>query len=166
MFHDFAGRSAPIVAFIGCVALLAANHSVAKDDDGRVKALFAKLDGKWKVVSAEVAGEKLESDEEWQFKSGNYVWKDSRREMKGYGSLNYTWNPHQIFFHHQHSSETGPIETGDTRNWDYGIYKLSEDGDTLTVCLGRIPSSEFRTTKSDKRRLYVLKRFKDEAKAK
>ena len=51
-----------------------------------------------------------------------------------------TWNPRQIYFHHQHSSVTGPIETNDVRNWDSGIYKLSEDGDTLTVCIGQLPS--------------------------
>ncbi|MFO0923235.1 MAG: hypothetical protein U0905_12185 [Pirellulales bacterium] len=156
------GWRAQTAKLIGCAIMLAANLSFAKDDDGRVKALFQKLEGKWRVVSAEISGQKIESDEEWRFKSGGYKWIDSKREMRGYASINYTWNPHQICFHHQHSSATGPIET-DTRNWDSGIYKLTEDGETLTVCLGQLPSQEFTTTKKDKRKLYVLKRIRDDS---
>ncbi len=131
-----------------------------------MKDLFKRLEGRWKVASTEVSGRKIESDEEWSFDNGNYTWSDSKRKLRGYASINYTWDPHQIYFHHEHSSVTGPIETGDVRNWDSGIYKLSDDGETLKVCLGQLPSKEFATTKEDKRRLYVLKRVKADAPAK
>ena len=157
-------RRARSAAFLlGCVMFLVVGLSVAKDDDGRVKELFKRLEGRWKVASAEVSGQKIESDEEWSFVSGNYTWSDSKRKLRGYASINYTWDPHQIYFHHEHSSVTGPIETGDVRNWDSGIYKLSDDGQTLKVCLGLLPSKEFATTKEDKRRLFVLKRVKEDA---
>ena len=157
-----AGRRAFAVMLSGCVMILVAGLSVAKDDDGRVKELFKRLEGRWKVASAEVSGQKIESEEEWSFVSGNYTWSDSKRKLRGYASINYTWDPHQIYFHHEHSSVTGRIETGDVRNWDSGIYKLSDDGETLKVCLGLLPSKEFATTKEDKRRLFVLKRVKED----
>ena len=156
------GRRAHGARLIGCVAVLIGSLAIAKDDDGRVKASFQKLDGRWKVTSCEVSGQKIETDEEWRFKSGNYQWIDSKRELRGSAAMNLTWNPPQIYFQHEHSSVTGPIETGDVRNWDSGIYKLSDDGDTLNVCLGLLPSKEFATTHDDKRRLYVLKRVKAE----
>ena len=156
-------RRAYVAMLIGCVMILVAGPSYAQDDIGRVKELFKRLEGRWKVTSAEVSGQKFESDEEWSFVGGNYTWSDSKRKLRGYASINYTWDPHQIYFHHEHSSVTGPIETGDVRNWDSGIYKLSDDGETLKVCLGLLPSKEFATTKEDKRRLYVLKRVKADA---
>ncbi len=156
-------RSAIAATLIGCVIILVDGLSFAKDDNGRVKELFKRLEGRWKVASAEVSGQKIEFDEEWSFVGGNYTWNDSKRKLRGYASINYTWDPHQIYFHHQHSSVTGPIETGDVRNWDSGIYKLSDDGETLKVCLGLLPSKEFATTKEDKRRLYVLNRVKADA---
>ncbi len=155
-----AGRAAFSTMLIGYMMILVAGFSFAKDDNGRVKELFKRLEGRWKVASAEVSGQKIESDEEWNFVSGNYTWSDSKRKLRGYASINYTWDPHQIYFHHEHSSVTGPIETGDVRNWDSGIYKLSDDGETLKVCLGPLPSKEFATKKEDKRRLFVLKRVK------
>ena len=161
-----AGRRVFAAMLIGCVMILVGDMSLAKDDDGRVKDLFKRLEGRWKVASTEVSGRKIESDEEWSFDNGNYTWSDSKRKLRGYASINYTWDPHQIYFHHEHSSVTGPIETGDVRNWDSGIYKLSDDGETLKVCLGQLPSKEFATTKEDKRRLYVLKRVKADAPAK
>ena len=159
-------RRAYVAMLIGCVMILVAGPSYAKDDIGRVKELFKRLEGRWKVESAEVSGEKIESDEEWSFVNGNYTWSDSKRKLRGYASINYTWDPHQIYFHHEHSSVTGPIETGNVRNWDSGIYKLTDDGETLKVCLGQLPSKEFATTKQDKRRLFVLKRVKADTPAK
>jgi uncharacterized protein (TIGR03067 family) len=163
--HNRVWQFVATATWIGGLIILSANPSLAADKEDRVeqvRKLFQRLDGRWRVTSAEVAGDKIKSDEEWTFTSGNYTWKDSQRTIRGYGSINRSWNPHQIYFHHQHSSKTGPIETGNVRNWDTGIYKLSDDGDTLTVCIGSLPFSEFEATKDNQRRLYVLKRVKED----
>lgn len=157
-------RLALTLAQIALTATLLPALSFGKDDDGRVAKLFQQLEGRWKVTEAEVSGEKVEYDEEWSFKHGNYAWRDSKRELRGESSINHTWNPPQIFFKHNHSSLTGRIET-DVRNWESGIYTLSDDGDTLTVCIGRLPLKEFATSKDDGRKLFVLKRVKDKAPA-
>ncbi|WP_010586541.1 hypothetical protein [Schlesneria paludicola] len=157
-------RLAHTLAQIAFAAILLSGLVLAKDDHGRITKLFQQLEGRWKITEVEVSGEKVESDEEWSFTHGNYTWRDSKREIRGEGSINDTWNPHQIYFKHKHSSLTGRIET-DVRNWDTGIYKLSDDGDTLTVCIGRLPLKEFTTSKDDGRRLFVLKRIKDKVPA-
>jgi uncharacterized protein (TIGR03067 family) len=155
-------RRVSAAQLIGCMAILVASLSFAKGDQELVKKLFQRLEGRWKVASAEVAGEAIKSDEEWSFANGNYKWSDASREIRGSGAINYTWDPHQIYFIHEHSSVTGRIETGNVKNRESGIYKLSDNGNTLTVCLGRLPSKEFTTTKEDKRRLFVLKRIQED----
>ena len=159
---EFFRRGPLTTVLMGLVSIVVARVSFAIDDDPRVDKEFQRLKGRWKIVTAEVGGQKVEADEELCFFATSYSWRNSKRELRGTPALNLTHNPPQISFQHNFSSESGPL-SGDASQWDSGIYKLSDDGDILTVCIGG--TDKFTTSNEDSRRLYVLKRVSSDARS-
>ncbi len=146
----------------GLLSGVVACVSYAIDDDPRVDKELQRLKGRWKIVTAEVGGQNVEADEEFCFFTTSYSWRNSKRELRGTPALNLTHTPPQISFQHNFSSESGPLG-GDASQWDSGIYKFSDDGDVLTLCIGG--TDKFATSNEDRRRLYVLKRVSSDARS-
>ena len=156
-------RIRPLTTILfGISSVLIACVSFAIDDDPRVDKELQRLKGRWKIVTAEVGGQNVEADEEFCFFTKSYSWRNSKRELRGTLALNLAHNPSQITFQHNFSSESGS-RGGDASQWDSGIYKFSDDGDVLTVCIGG--TDKFATSNEDSRRLYVLTRVSSDARS-
>jgi uncharacterized protein (TIGR03067 family) len=145
-----------------CVlVVLAMPLLVAAGTDDDVRKELKALEGKWKAVTLEVAGNPLGKDQVPDFTfvigaGGKCTGQTPDGEFRATITVNPSKKPRTIDNAHDTGAQKGKKQ--------YGIYKL--DGDKLTVCMTRAGSTpsdrptEF-TSKDSTNVVFVFERVKD-----
>lgn len=137
------------IPFTALILMVAVQAQQTEDDQKRIQ-------GKWKVVQAEVDGKDVPIDKikyaRYTFERDKLVSEGAKREEKNY-KLITTANPKAFDL-----TFPSPVTKGKTETWP-GIYRFTRDG--LVLCFsntGKTRPSEFRTRANSGQIMMILAR--------